>query len=353
VTPLEDRIRHALRGEAGDIPPGTAPPLRLPARRRRFFALAYGGGESKEAPAGAWRGWLAPGAAAVVVAAVIAAGLAVSRALPARGRPADDRLAAAAAVNEAAAAWTGAQVSRSARVSCDPQMCEALAAHHIPAGDLDVLRPGAANPLRSDVIVATAGVRRELGVRLSSVYAPVILASFGSGRTRVDVRVIAPDGAAAYTSELSADLQSRKAAGRQLSDGKLVMMSARARRQLLAGQVDSRLLTMLMGVATRYPVTVVAFGDAGPGAAPGVPLRSVDLGVPTPTVNRHHSLTVQGMLELLNRQRPPYRPARAAQIRLRDGETLFRIEFGAPSPLGLLGASSPPGVHGTGGRASP
>ena len=218
-----------------------------------------------------------------------------------------------------------------------------------------MLRPGAANPLRSDVVVATAEVRRELGARLSSVYAPVILASFGSGKTRVDVRVIAPDGAAAYRLELSADLQARKAAGRQLSDNKLVMMSARARRQLLAGQVDSRLLTLLTYVARSYPVTVVAFGDAGPGAAPGVPLRSVDLGVPTPTVNRHHSLTVQGMFELLSRQRPPYRPARAAHIRLRDGETVFRVEFPAPSPLGLFAAFAGPGPLGVenGGHASP
>jgi hypothetical protein len=280
-------------------------------------------------------------AAAVVVAAVIAAGLAVSRALPAGGRPAGDAPAAAAAINEAAA-WTSAQVSRSAQVSCDPVMCQALAAHHIPAGNLNVLKPGAARPLRSDIIVATATVRLEFGARLSSVYAPVILATFGSGPARVDIRVIAPRGAAAYRSALRADMQSRKAAGRQLADNKLVMMSAVARRQLLAGQVDSRLLTLLMGVATRYPVTVVAFGDAGPGAAHGVPLRSVDLGVPTPTVNRHHSLTVQGMFGLLNRQHPPYRPARAGQIRLRNGENVFRIEFAAPSPIGLLGGSASP-----------
>jgi hypothetical protein len=305
--------------------------------------------------AAAWRGWLAPAAAAVVVAAVIAGGLAVSRALPAGHGPAGDPPAEAAAIDEAAA-WTGAQVSRSARVSCDPLMCRALAAHHIPAADLNVLKPGAAAPLRSDVIVATPLIRHEFGGRLSSVYAPVILASFGSGQTRVDIRLIAPLGAAAYRSALRADMQSRKAAGRQLADNKLVMMSARAKRQLLAGQVDSRLLTLLMGVATSYPVTVVAFGDAGPGAAHGVPLRSVDLGVPTPTVNRHHSLTVQGMFELLNRQHPPYHPARAAQILLRDDETVFRIEFAAPGPLGLLGAFAGPGplgVNKNGGHASP
>jgi hypothetical protein len=216
-------------------------------------------------------------------------------------------------------------------------MCQALAAHHIPAADLYVLKPGAATPLRSDVIVATPAVRREFGARLSSVYAPVILASFGSGKNRVDIRVITPLGAAAYRSALSADLEGRKAAGRRLSDSKLMRMSAVARRQLLAGQVDSRLLTLLMAVATSHPVSVVAFGDSGPGAAPGVPLRSVELATASPTINAHRALSVQGMLSLVNQQLPPFRPARAGRIRLRDGETVIRIEFAAPSPLGLLG----------------
>jgi hypothetical protein len=336
VTPLEDRIRQALRGEAGDIPPGTAPPLRLPARRRRFFALAYGGGESKEAPAAAWRGWLVPVAAAVVVAAVIAGVLAVSRTLPVRGRLSDDPQAAAVAINEAAA-WTGAQVSRSAHVSCDPVMCQALAAHQIPAGDLDVLKPGAASPLRSDVLVATPLVRREFGGRLSSVYARVILASFGSGATRVDIRAIALQGAAAYGSALSADQQSRRAAGRQLSDNKQIVISAVARRQMLAGRVDSRLLTTLAVLTTIHSLSVVAFGDSGPGAAPGVPLRSVELATPSQTAKPGRPLTVQRTLAMVNKQLPPYRPARAGRIRLRDGQTVIRIEFAAPSPLGLLG----------------
>ena len=222
-------------------------------------------------------------------------------------------------------------------VSCDPVMCQALAAHHIPAGELDVLKPGAANPLRSDVIVATPLVRREFGGRLSSVYAPVILASFGSGQTRVDVRLIAPQGAAAYRSALRADMQSRKEAGTQLSDDKQIAISAVAKTQMRTGQVDSRLLVMLAELTTIHPLSVVAFGDSGPGAAPGVPLRSVELATPSQTAKAGRPLTVRRMLALLNRQHPPYRPARAGRIRLGDGQTVIRIEFAAPSPLGLLG----------------
>ena len=76
MTRLEDRVREAFAGKAREFPPEAVPPLRLPARRRRFFSLAYGGGERKEAPAS--RGWLVPAAAAVMVAAVIAGSAAVS-----------------------------------------------------------------------------------------------------------------------------------------------------------------------------------------------------------------------------------------------------------------------------------
>ena len=70
---LEDELRAALRAKAGEIRP-EAPPLRLPARRRRSPFLAYGGGENRRTTAQrAWHGWIAPAACAVLVVAVIAA----------------------------------------------------------------------------------------------------------------------------------------------------------------------------------------------------------------------------------------------------------------------------------------
>ena len=122
----------------------------------------------------------------------------------------------------------------------------------------------------------------------------------------MDIRVIAAPGAAAYLSALRADQQSRKAAGRQLSDNKRVAITAVARRQMLAGQVDSRLLTTLAALAAIHPLSVVAFGDSGPGVAPGVPLRAVELATTSQTVNADRPLTVQGMLALVNLQQPPF-----------------------------------------------
>lgn len=49
-------------------------------------------------------------------------------------------------------------------------------------------------------------VRSEFGPRLASVYAPIVLASFGSGPNMVAVLATAPDGAAAYRSAAGGDL---------------------------------------------------------------------------------------------------------------------------------------------------
>lgn len=237
--------------------------------------------------------------------------------------------AAGAATRDVAAAWVADQVSRSAIVSCDPVMCQTLESRGVPAGDLLVLRPGMTNPLSSQVIVATPAVRRQLGARLSSVYAPGIIASFGAGSRWIVIRAIAQRGAAAYESALSADLIARQASGTGLLESNRIVASAAARRQLAVGQVDSRLMITMAEMASVSPVDVVAFGDAAPGAGVGVaPLRSAELaGAPG---------YLQSMAAFLRAQRPPYLAAHIATARYR-GKTVLSFEFAAPSPLGLLG----------------
>ncbi len=58
----------------------------------------------------------------------------------------------------------------------------------------------ASDPLGSDLVVATPALRSQFGARLASVYAPVVIASFGSGAARIDIRAVAADGTAAYDS---------------------------------------------------------------------------------------------------------------------------------------------------------
>ena len=144
-----------------------------------------------------------------------------------------------------------------------------------PVGDLLVMGPKARDLLRSQVIVSTAAIRNLFGSRLHSVYAPTVLASFGSGKARIDVRVIAPDGAASYLSALKADWQQRKTIGRALAGAPQITLTPTARRQMDGGQVDVQLLARASpSMASIHPLDILAFGDLAPGASPGIPLRS-------------------------------------------------------------------------------
>ena len=240
---------------------------------------------------------------------------------------------AASAVRTEAATWVSGQVSRADIVACDPAMCAVLQSHGVPAGNLLVLRPGSADPLGSDVVVATPAVRAQFGSRLAGVYAPQVLASFGTGAQEIDVRAVAPDGAAASARALAADRTARTAAGRQLVRNPRVTVPGPARIQLRDGQVDSRLLVILATLAAGQRLTIVSFGSTGPGAGAGTPLRSAEV-----TADR---ASLAGMLAFAQAQRAPYRPARAV-ITGPPGRSVLTIGFAAPSPAGLLSGQALP-----------
>ena len=217
-------------------------------------------------------------------------------------------------------------------VSCDPTMCSVLEQYAVPADRLLTLRSGQSDPLGSDIVVVTPAVRSEFGGRLATVYAPVTLAVFGSGSTRVAVRAIAPHGAAAYTGALSADQRARKRAGRQLAANPGIIVSPAARHQLVAGRVDARLLVTLTTLAAMHPVDIIRFGASpGSGAALAVPLRSADIAAATPAGVLRHFFQVQ---------RKPFRPSALHVLHTGPRGTVLRLLYPAPSPLGLLGKRS-------------
>ncbi|HEY2277430.1 MAG TPA: ATP-binding protein [Streptosporangiaceae bacterium] len=260
---------------------------------------------------------------------------------------------AAAVARARAASWVTSQVSRADIVACDPAMCTVLQAHGLPSGDLLVLRPGSADPLGSDVVVATPAVRNQFGPRLAGVYAPQVLASFGAGAQQIEVRAVAPDGAAAFGSALAADLADRRTAGRQLVHNPRLTIAGPARAALQAGRVDSRLLVVLAALTADQRLTIISFGSSGPGAGANTPLRSVQ-------VTADHA-TATAMLAFVQAQRLPYRPARAAITHAfithaavtHPGATqaggasahavsVLTVEFAAPSPDGLLDTQTVP-----------
>jgi hypothetical protein len=273
----------------------------------------------------------AAGVAAVVLAVEAANGLFTSH-LTFVDRP--DQPASPAPLTQTdtlrdqAAAWVASQVSTGAIVSCDPVMCSVLVRYGFPAANLLVLGPGAGDPLGSGVVMATAAVRSMIGSRLATVYAPQTLASFGSGQARIEVRAVAPDGAAAYRAALANDVRARRVAGLQLLDDSRVTGSAAVRADLAVGRVDARLLITLAAMAANEPVHLLAFGGVGTGASSGTPLRTAELAAPP--------ATAQAMLAFVRAQRPPYLAARSGLSRGPAGQQVLTIEFTAPTPLGLL-----------------
>lgn len=240
-------------------------------------------------------------------------------------------LTAAAASRRQAAAWVAAQVSHGVIVACDPLMCDALQQRGFPAADLSLISASIGDPLGSGIVMSTTAVRSQLGPRLATVYAPAVMASFGSGASLVQVRVTAVAGAAAYHSAMRADLLARRVAGGELNRNKAIRMPSSARAELAQGRVDSRLLITLAALAHRFPVKIVRISDSGPGAEPGMPLRML-------TVTATTAGYLRQLLVFLRAQRPPLRALVSQHGR--GKATTVQIEFTAPSPTGLLSAGA-------------
>jgi hypothetical protein len=227
---------------------------------------------------------------------------------------------AAGAVRTQAATWVAGQLSNAETVGCDPLMCAALRAHGVAASRL--VPSGPAGPGAEVVVVpASAGGQQD---------APVLLASFGSGASVIEVRTAPPGGSAAYQRAAAADLAARRAADAQLMHSQRIGVAGPAAAQLQAGQVDARLLIMLAMLASEHSWRVVGFA----GASPGVPL--VQAPFREVTITGPDAADLATSLAMVRAQRAPYQPAQAAVVRLPGGQVVLRIDFAAPSPLGLL-----------------
>lgn len=250
--------------------------------------------------------------------------------------PATGGAAAAAAKSRSeAAAWVTTEVSHGAIVACDPVMCNVLKQHGFPVGSMLTLASAANDPLGSAVVIADAAVRNYFGPRLTGEYAPVAIAAFGSGTARIQVLVIAADGALAYDKALQADQRARRLTGQELLGNPRITTSPAARADIASGQVDSRLLMSLAALAHQvHQVRIASFSPTAPGAAPGVPLRSMDLAVPDGT---DASAYLAAARSFLRAQRAPYLASTIEVTRLADGSQVLRVGFSAPSPLGILG----------------
>jgi len=245
----------------------------------------------------------------------------------------NQKLAAEAAARRQAVKWILQQVSRAELVSCDSRVCAGLANSGFPAANLLTLGPTSSNLLGSALVVATADVRAQFGSQLASVYAPAVIASFGSGDARIEIRLVYPGGAKAYRAHQEAALRARKAADAQLLTNTNVQLSAKARAQLLSGKIDPRLPPLIVLMAAERALRIVDFSSQSPGGGPASLLRWVDLAAAGRTAHIPRPEYVRWMRAFIDAQRAQYHPAWAEQVTLPDGPTVLRIGYGAPSPL--------------------
>jgi hypothetical protein len=252
------------------------------------------------------------------------------------GNSGTQRISAERVIGGNAAAWVASQVGHNIQIACDSAMCAEVAQRSFPPGNLNVLKPTTPDPYGSELVIATADIRSQFGSKLAAVYAPEVIASFGAGANRIDIRLIAPNGPSVFQQVLRADLLARKSSGAQLLRNPRIVTSPAGRAQLAAGQVDLRLVTTLAFMAGQKPIDIVDFGSVAPGASNGVPLRFADLTESDPAAHMGAKSYLHALLTLVHAQEPPYVPLSVGSIRLSTGQKVLRIEFAAPSPLGLL-----------------
>jgi len=267
-----------------------------------------------------------------------AAGLALTLSL--RGPPVQrltghvqiSQLAAEAAVRTKAITWILQQVGPAAIVSCDAQVCTDLANDGFPSAQLVTLGPGSNDPLGSNLVVATATVRNEFGGRLG-LYAPAVIASFGTKNARIDIRWVYSGGAAAYRAALPETLRVRKAADAQLLSNSNIRVSPAARKQLLSGQIDPWLPQLLAIMAYSHPLYIVDFASQSPGGGPASLLRWVDLATTVKEAHLTPTAYLGWMQSFIATQRAEFRPVWVQKVPLPTGQAVLRIGYGAPSPL--------------------
>jgi hypothetical protein len=283
--------------------------------------------------------WLGAGLAAlIVIPALIIGSLTVVTVRHFTGTRAGSPPSSAPARHEAAirgqaAAWVAQQVSRGVTVSCDRVMCAALEARGLPARDLLVLGSLSRDPRSSAVVVETDTVRTLFGTSLDRAWAPAVLASFGSGSAGITVRVVASHGAVAYQTALAGDMAAAKAAGARLLADRRISVQTSARSQLTGGLVDLRLLSALTAVSRHLPVSVMGFGNVGPGMSAGVPLRYADLSPTSQAGGLTQAGYARSVRSALSGLDTSIGPVMTVPLVLPDGQAVVRVEFTAPSPL--------------------
>lgn len=178
-----------------------------------------------------------------------------------------------------------------------PERVAGYAALDLPR---DVGPPAPGTWTAYDLVVSTEALRARGAAdsqAAAAVAHSVVVATFGAGDTRVEVRRIDPEAA----DRLEHDPATAARQGAALARNPSLELASPARRLLVAGEVDERVMTTLVALATDRPLQVTAF-PADPAEADGVPRRIVEL-------QAGSSADARAVAEFLRAQQAPYRPA--------------------------------------------
>jgi hypothetical protein len=244
---------------------------------------------------------------------------------------------AAPPAQAAAVKWVVNQVNPKTTVACDQATCAALVAQgYSPANLRKITSTSALSD--SGIVVVTPMASRLFGSSLATAWAPAALATFGSGRSEVSVRIAAPAGprgAAKWENQARKDQAERKISEAALVQAKTITVSGPAQQDLQAGRIDGRLMEAVADAASAQPIDIIEFGNVGMGASAEVPLRYADLAVSNPAATMGTQAYIQALRTGMNAGPGP-RPDRTELLTLPGGQKVLRIEFLAPSPFGVL-----------------
>ena len=243
-----------------------------------------------------------------------------------------DRPQLAAAARQQAAAWITREVASDITVGCDPVMCNELQRSGFPGSRQLPLQPSAPDPLGAQLVVATPVIRNQFGTRLATRLRAAGDRQLRLRRERGSTCAISRRTAARRSRPSSAAYrENRITAGRQLLGNHHIQASAAARRALLAGQVDPRLLVTLSTLAGLMPLQLIAFDDPSPGASADVPLRGAEIGAAA-------SAGLPAMVAFMHAQQGEYAPAVARITQDASGRHVFIVRYDAPGPMELDGS---------------
>lgn len=250
-------------------------------------------------------------------------------------------------------AWVAANLPVDARVVADAVVMADLAKTGTPAWNLldyrtlDAQKASAASASGWKVyeyIISTPALRTSLapaGQTRTAIASSTIVASFGAGNTRVEVREIDPDGVDAAAASRAQAEQASSEAGRQLLTNANIRLSPEAAQDVVSGKADGRLLSVLVGLGSQHTLTIGSFTDPAPSGLFPSELRQVSVLVVDGSLVADQTPQVAAVVDWLAAQTGAFRPSAVA---VRGNQLLIRFRILGSTGQQCASCSGAPGL---------